>query len=316
VRTSILVTTRAGLGRVASLPGLLLTVWLIHLVMAATAVYPLWRSLRAVIGPLPESDVLGKGIPLGALADLAELEPGLIARFGCTVIALAVLGVLVGAAMTGGVIEVLRSRDDRPMGHRFGRGAGRFFGRFVGVGLLVAVVGGVMGALLLAPLAAQARASFRSTGAPHAATVLGAAFVAAAMTLLVLLVLDVSRIVVVRSDGGVFSSVRTGLGMVLRRPALWIGTWLVNAALVTLALGLYVLMRDAVPPSAPLLLLVILQQGLVVTRTGLRVGLLASESHLVDALAPVTPSPSAVDRESTTSHSEGLGMDGARGISR
>lgn len=294
----VLAVTREGLARAWSARALVLMVWLIHLALATAAAFPFWRALRSVLGSLPEADVLGTGVHLGALADLAELRPGLLSGFGLTLVAVAALGLLVGAAVSGGVIEALRSTDDCPLGHRFGRGAGRFFGRFVGVGLLVGLLAGVAGAVALFPFMALARSYFRSGWEPGRLAPIGGAVVGGFVLLLALLVLDAARIHVVRSDAGVFSGLRAGLGLVLRHPVVWLGTWLMNAALAALSFGLYVSFREVVPSgTGPLILAMVLaQQAFAITRTGFRVALLASESALVDTLhaVPTEPTPVAV----------------------
>ncbi len=284
----VLARTRQGLSRAWSARPLVLGVWFIHLALAASAVFPLWRALDSVLGPLPEADVLGTGLRLGALADLAELRPGLVSGVGLTVVAVAALGLLVGAAVSGGVLEVLRTTDDRSLGHRFGRGAGRFFGRFVGVSLLVGLLGAVVGAAAVSPFVTLTRSYFREGWGPGRFAPYGAALVAGLTVLLVVLVLDAARICIVRSDGGAWAGLRTGLGLVLRHPLVWTGTWLANAALVAMSVGLFLLFREVVPSGGgPLLLAMVLaQQAFALARTGLRVALLASESALVDELLP------------------------------
>ena len=128
---TIAAVTREGLARSGAAWRLVVLVWGVHLVLAAAAAYPFWRALRSVLGPLPGADVLRTGIHLEALADLVELRPGLLGAFGLSFVAVAGLGLLIGAAVTAGVLEALRGEDVRSLGHRFGRGAGRFFGRFV-----------------------------------------------------------------------------------------------------------------------------------------------------------------------------------------
>lgn len=284
--------TREGLARAWAERRVVGLVWLIHLVLAAAAAFPLWLSLRTVVGFLPEADVLRTGVVFGALADLAEMRPGLLGVLGATLVAVVVLGVIVGAAVTAGVLEVLSGSDERPLGHRFGRGAGRFFGRFVWLALLVGFLAAIVGGLAVLPFAPLARSYFRAGWGPGRLAPFGAVAVAGIVLLLALLVLDASRIHTVRSDAGVLSSLRAGLGLVLRHPLLWAGTWLANAVLVGVALVLFVLFRQAVPTDRGIVILamVLAQQTLVVVRTGLRVALLASERALVERLRP-SPRP-------------------------
>lgn len=287
--------TREGLARAWAARRVVALVWLIHLVLAAAATFPLWQSLRSVVGPLPEADVLRTGIVFGALTDLAEMRPGLLGAFGATLAAVAVLGVLVGAGVNGGVLEVLSgSGERRSLGQRFGQGAGRFFGRFLGMALLVGALAAIVGGLAVLPFAQLTRSYFRTGSGPGWLAPLGGAAVGGLVLLLALLVLDASRIHVVRSDAGGLSGLRAGLGLVLRHPLLWAGTWLANNLLVGVAVLLFVLFRQAVPTDrgALILAMVLAQQALVLVRTGLRVALLASESALVGRLRPL-PGPEA-----------------------
>jgi hypothetical protein len=286
---TVAAVTREGLVRAWAARRLVLVVWLIHLALAAAAVFPFWWTLGSVLGPLPEADVLRTGIVPGVLTDLAELRPGLLGAFGFTLVAVVVLGLLLGAAVTGGVLEVLRGGDERPLGHRFGRGAGRFFGRFVRLSVVVGICAAIVGGLAVLPFLLLARASLREGWEPGRLAPLGGVAAAGLVTLLALLVLDASRIHIVRSDRGVLSGFRAGIGLVWRHPRAWAGTWLVNATLVGLAVALFVLFRQAVPTDRDVLVLamVLAQQTLVVVRTGLRVALLASESALVERLRPM-----------------------------
>ena len=96
-----------------------------------------------------------------------------------------------------------------------------------------------------------------------------------------------------------------GLGLVLRHPLVWIGTWLANAALVASSFGLFLLFREVVPSgTGPLIVAMVLaQQAFSITRTGLRVALLASESALVDDLLarPALSIPVVVEAQSDSS---------------
>lgn len=301
---TVAAVTREGLVRAARAWRLVLLVWLVHLVLAVAAAFPLWRVLRGAVGVLPEADVLRTGIALGALADLAEMRPGLDEALAFTLVATAATGLLLGAAVNGGVLEVLLGRDDRPLGHRFGRGAGRFFGRFLALALVVGVLAGVVGGVGVLPFLHLTRASLREGWEPGRFAPLGMAAIAGLVVLLALLVLDAGRLHVVRSDGGVWSGLREGLRLVLGQPLVWAGTWMANALLVGLAVAVFLVFRRTVPTDQGVLILamVLAQQGLAVTRTALRVALLASESALVERRQP-TPRPVASAPPQTPSSS-------------
>lgn len=292
----IVTATREGLGALRRAPRLAVTLWLVNLTLALAAGVPGWLALRSAIGLLPGADALGDGFSLGVLLDLVEMRPGLLGGLFLSALGVASLGLVVGAAVTGGALEVLASRDDRPFGHRFGRGAGRFFSRFLRAGILASLAGGLTAALLAGPLLAVGGRLRRESGheALSGLVWLAGLAVAALVVVLALLALDAARIRIVREDTRrVLPLLRSGFAVVIGHPGKWLGTWGVNALLVALALGLYVAFRNAVPAgTGPLILLMILaQQTFVLVRSGLRVALLGSEIALVERLRPLPPAP-------------------------
>ena len=105
------------------------------------------------------------------------------------------------------------------------------------------------------------------------------------------------------------SGLRSGVASVSLRPVAWLGTWLVNTALVGLAVALYLLVRGAVPADSGLfiLLILVLQQSFSLTRCGLRVALVASELALVErqarSRARLTPASEPAQTEPVSSSS-------------
>lgn len=304
----IAAATREGLAAARRTPQLALTLWLVNLAVALTAGIPAFFLIKSAMGLLPGADALGQGFNLGVLLDLLELRPGLLGALFLSAMGVAFFGLLVGAGATGGALEVLASRDDRPFALRFGRGAGRFFGRFVRAGLLAGVVAALAAGLVAGPLAAFGGRMRRESGAEVASQVvsLGAVLLGGLVVLLALLALDAARVRIVREDARrVLPPVRSGFAVVLGHPVKWLGTWSVNAALVALALALYLAFRHAVPAgTGPLIVLMALvQQAFVLTRAWLRVALLGSEMALVERLrplpvpAPVAPPPAPMAPE-------------------
>jgi hypothetical protein len=284
----VLAATREGLLRAWAVRRLVLAVWLIHLVLAAAAAFPFWRILRSVTGPLPETDPLRASIAYGILADLAEIRPGLTGSVALVSLVVLGLGLLVGAAVSAGVLEVLRGGGPGSLGQRFGTGAGCFYGRFVRLTLAVGALFGVLGALALAPPLLLARAHLRDGTGPGWPGPAGAVAIMVVILVSASLVLDASRIHVVRGAGGAWRALRAGVRTVSRRPLSWLGVWLANAAILGGALGLYLLARQAISPESEALIVIIVvaQQAFVLARTGLRVAHLASEWSLVEGREP------------------------------
>ncbi len=284
--------TARGLAAARANKRLAATLWLVNVALALAAGVPGWLSLSSAIGPLPGADTLAEAFSFGVLADLTELQPGLVAGLGRAALGVFVLGLIVGMATSGGVLEVLMSGDERSFAHRFGRGAGRFFGRFLRLGAITAVATALLGGLSAGPLFALYGYLRRESGAERLslAVWLLAVLVAGLALLVALLVQDAARVRIVREDQSrVLAAWRSAVALVLRHPAKWLGAWAMNAALLLAAFALYLAISGALPPGRLLLALVVLQQLFVLTRCGLRVALLGAEVELVSALRPLPP---------------------------
>jgi len=279
--------TVAGLRRAAHVPRLAAVLWLLNLALAAAAAIPGWLALRSAIGVLPEADRLRAGFSFLVLADLAQQRPGLLGGLLLSAVGLAGLGLLAGNLVTGGVLEVLLSGDERPLGYRFGRGACGFFGRFLRVGLGGLALGAIAFVAALAPFVLLARWAAESSWEPaRFVNGLAGGLVAFVLVLLVLTALDVARILVVRDDARrTWPALRSGIGAVVRHPAKWLGVWAANGLLLAAAFGVLVALPSALR-AAPLLATVALEQAFVLARCGLRVALLGSEIALVERLLP------------------------------
>jgi hypothetical protein len=289
--------TREGLAAARRNPRLAVTLWLVNLALALAAGVPGWLALSSVISTLPEADGLRERFSIGILVDLVEMRPGLLGGLALAALGVAFLGILAGAAATGGALEVLASGDDRPFAHRFGRGAGRFFLRFLRAGLLAGVAAALLAAVTAGPLFALNAKMRRDSGLEVATTAVWFAglVVGGLAIVLALLALDAARVRIVREDARrVLPMLRSGFAVVLGHPVKWLGAWGVNALLLLLALGLFLAFRNAVPArTGPLVaLLFVVQQAFVLTRAWLRVALLGTERALVDRLRPL-PLPAA-----------------------
>jgi len=278
-------------------PRLVVTLWLFNLALALAAGLPGWLTLSSVMGSLPGADALGEALRFGVLADLSEIQPGLVSGFGRTALAAFGLGLIVALATTGGTLEVLTSGDERSFAHRFGRGAGRFFLRFLRLGLITLLTAPLATGLVAAPLLALSRHLRRESGSEWLAVSvwLLAVAVAGAALVFVLLVQDAARVLLVRDDERrVRRLLRPALATVLRHPLNWLSVWSWNAVLLLALFALYLALSSAVPPGRLLVVLVLLQQVFVLLRCALRVALLGAEIELVSALRPRPPAAPAV----------------------
>jgi hypothetical protein len=284
-------------------PRLVVTLWLFNLALALAAGLPGWLTLSSVMGPLPGADALGEAFRFGVLADLSEIQPGLVSGFGRAALAAFGLGLIVALATTGGTLEVLTSGDERSFAHRFGRGAGRFFPRFLRLGLITLVTAPLATGLAAAPLLALSRYLRRESGSEWLAVSawLLAVLAGGLVLLFVLLVQDAARVLLVRDDERrVRRLLRPALATVLHHPLKWLCVWGWNALLLLFVFVLYLALSDSVPPGKLLVVLVLSQQAFVVLRCGLRVALLGAEIELVSALRPRPPAAPAVPPSTAT----------------
>ena len=284
-------------------PRLVVTLWLFNLALALAAGLPGWLTLSSVMGSLPAADALGEAFRFGVLADLSEIQPGLVSGFGRAALAAFGLGLVVALATTGGTLEVLTSGDERSFAHRFGRGAGRFFLRFLRLGLITLVAAPLATGLAAAPLLVLSRQLRRESGSEWlAVSVWLLAFAAAgAVLVFVLLVQDAARVLLVRDDESrVRRLLRPALATVLRHPLKWLSVWSWNAVLLLALFALYLALSSAVPPGRLFVVLVLLQQAFVLLRCALRVALLGAEIELVSALRPRPPAAPAVTAPTPT----------------
>lgn len=290
-----------GMRRAARAPRVAVVLWLVNLSLAAVAAAPFHARLSAAIDQAPAADVLRDGLRLSVLTDLLAPDRIGLGALRSLVGVLVLLALLANALATGGVLEVLRTADERPFLHRFGRGAGRFFGRFLRAGLLAGLVLAVVAGLGNAALAVLARPLEDSSWEPMGLVlfVVRAGFTLA-IAVTVLLALDVARIRLVREDGRRVARVfRGALAFVLRNLASAAGLWVLNAAVFAAVAAAYFAWSSAHRADTWLgmALLVAGQQAVMLVRAGLRVALFGSLIELVEegagAAAIVVPAPAA-----------------------
>jgi hypothetical protein len=285
----------AGLGQCLALPGLAAVLWLVNLSLASLAALPAWTAWREGFAFSPEADSLLTAFHPGVFVELGQRGGGLIVPL----LGLGALALVLNALTTGGVIESLLAADDRPLLHRFGRGAGRFFWRFVRVGLVTGLVGALGVGIAVAVFALLTRPLQDSPWEPrapvlslvHMALGLGVAMVA-------LMALDFARVRIVREDSRrPVRELRKALWLVLRNPVkvalLWASLALIYVVLLVahFAVGWGSLART----TALILAMVVAQQALMLVRAGLRVALFAGCAEM-DAIlrpAPALAEPAA-----------------------
>lgn len=283
-----LALTRRGLRRAGREWRLALLLWLTHFVVALIALAPVAAALVAALGESPEGDLLLDHPSLALVVDLLRQAPEFGARLAPALVAALAVAWAGGALLAGGVLEVLVTDDQRPLLHRFGRGAGKFAGRFLRLGLVATLAALLAAALLAGPLFAL-RGSLETTGPEGLRLALGPAglLVALAAMTAVQLALDLARARIARDDRrDTMRALLGGAATLLRHPLRVFGVWGWNALARAAALLLVTLAAGALGGGSALALaaLLLVQQAGFLLRAGLRVALWESEVGLVESL--------------------------------
>lgn len=207
----------------------------IGLLLALVGALPFLSWWRGMLDTRPQGDVLLGGLQLMTLFEISQYDRS--RPTGLVLAALAgvlVVGMLVGALVAGGSLEVLLTarddaRDPRPFFHRFFRGAGRFFARNVRLMLLNGVVGLVVASATLAAVSAALSPLDDSMSAWRAALPLLVPVVLAALLwLFFFLAQEYARVILVVEDRrSALVSWARGLWFVLRRPVAPTVAWAV-----------------------------------------------------------------------------------------
>jgi hypothetical protein len=221
-------------------PGLVALLWAWNLALAGLAALPFWSWAYAASSASPRTDALLDGLNVGLVAQLIVAAPGAPGPLMTAAAAVAALALVSGAFLSGGILEVLlESGDDRPLLHRFFRGAGHFFGRFLRLlfacGITLVPVTAIVAALLSA-----ATSPLQNGGSEPAAFWAGATVqVAVALTIgFFLLALDYARVITVATDArGMSRTWMHALRFVARRLPAVATIGLAAASGVTLAIA-------------------------------------------------------------------------------
>lgn len=289
----ILASTRDGLRRAWVARRLALPLWLANLVLALAVTLPFVASLGGVVGRLPLADQAAGELRLGVLSDLQELRPGFLGPFLLAATCAAALALLASAALSGGTLEVLLGAQDGPLLARFGRGAGRYFGRFLRLGALAGLLAAVAAGLGAGAVLVAAGSPEESAWEPaRLATRLGAGALALLFASPVLLALDVARIAVVKDGSRAMRRVLwAALREVLRHPLRWLGQWGLFVALAGCVLAAFWAIQILLPSGGgpALLVLIVWQQGFVLSRAWLRVARFGAQAALLERLSPPAP---------------------------
>ncbi|HSL23527.1 MAG TPA: hypothetical protein VK886_18500 [Vicinamibacterales bacterium] len=252
IRASI----RSGWRAAFASPRLVAVVWAWSFVFAAIAAVAAWWWLGAAFNHAPESDRTLARFQFGLYVELQQYDRfSPVSLLRGAVLALLAVGAIANPLLAAGVLEVLVSRDDRPLLHRFFRGAGHFFGRF----LRLLLIGGLVTLLAAEVVSTITSGLVRAVGESSWER----AWLAAALARLLLIagvfglgvvVLDIARARVALAGTEVRSMLRTWVGaaaFVARNFRSVLGIYASFAALIVLVLGAYAGVSHVLPASTP-----------------------------------------------------------------
>jgi len=281
-----------------------LLIWAWYGALASVVVMPAVTWWRGAFNHAVEATTLLGGFNFAVLADLTKYDyVGALGLLTGAAAAAMVLSLVSSTFVMGGMIATISGAgDSRGVMHRFFGGAGRFFGRFLRlllIGGTSACIAGVLLAVTLAAVESPFADSLSETGS-YGLLVFNLAVLAIGCGLF-LLALDYARIQVVIDDArGVFRVYVRALGFVVRHAVTTYGmaiTIIGAAAALMLGYLAYETVSPVASTWASIALLVAIHQGVLVTRVGLRVSLVAAEcryaQHMAGGRHPDVPDQSA-----------------------
>jgi len=292
---------RTGLQSAARHPKLVCLLWAWYGLLALAPALPAWTWWNGVLGYSPEAASVLTRFDLGVFLDLTISEgvSGLRLLAGAAAVA-AMIAFVSSAFAFGGILEVLAGDGERrSFMHRFFRGGGHFFWRFFRLALIAGVclviATGAVSALMTGVTAPMRESEWEPAGYLAGIVSIAPLLVVAA---LFLLALDYARIRVSRDDSrSMLKAYASGLGFVMRRPVPACGIAIPFVGALAILAALYLAYETNAPAAgswAAIALMFLLQQGVVLGRVFLRVGLVGAERHFHVTAVP-KPVPAAVD---------------------
>lgn len=142
-------------------PRLVTALWLWNALLGLVVGWGMSRWLGLAFDLSPTADQALQRFQAGLLVELTQYDRFSPWTFATGALwALVVIAALVNALVAAGILEVLISGDERPLLHRFFRGAGHFFGRF----LRLLIITGVALLLVWVAVAALTRPIMNALG--------------------------------------------------------------------------------------------------------------------------------------------------------
>lgn len=280
---------RVGIARAVGHVRLVVLVWFVFLALAWVAAMPAWRWFNAVLSLAPEGDRLLGGLNIALLRELTHYDrsPTMAIALGSSYVFFA-LALILNPFVAGGTLAALRQPSSS---RQFVAEGARYYWPFARILLIVGMLGGGLTLVLAAGLEA-AGAAFDEDG--WARATMWTENLTLLMWLMVFgvcsLIIDIARIMVMRRDdvrGAV--AVRQALAFLWRHLGAVLMLGAAFLVMLAAAIVVYNLIAGSITPLSWGLIAftIIWQQLFALTRTTLRIGLLAALTELVDAREPL-----------------------------
>jgi hypothetical protein len=293
-------------------PRLTLLLYCFNLLLAFPVAHAFHATLQKEFGRSLAPERLLPGFDFTVFADFLNLHGGAVDAVLRTVVPLALLGMIVGPFLTGGVIAAVRAQEAPVSVRKFFRDGGYHYGRMFRLFLLF----GLVTVLLLAggiTLLGGIVSAVDDDAVSEVSSIVAALFGTGIICLLLAVVFaaaEFTRIAVVASDSRrMVRAAVTGIGFAFRNIGAIAGLFLlfVVAAAVLIAAYWWFEGMFTAESGPTIAFLFLLQQLFVVLRIVLRIALIAGENLVYEARKPEpvlfygwddspVPAPSAIGR--------------------
>jgi hypothetical protein len=293
----------SALARALRIPGLLLVLYAVLLTFTVPLALGFRNIVHAAMGTSQAYDVLLTQFDFTIFADFLKQNGQPIGALLIASLMFALVFVLIGTFLAGGIITILRQSERRFSLTLFFVGCARYFSRFLRLLLIFAVVFG--GLVLLAAIIFGATMVLLSgqgeTEVPVVAMVAGGKMLFALVLLFFLMVVDYAKVIAVETESSRMLRVAwQALRFVVKNLPRAFAVHLVLIVVALALVGVYWLLDGVIGMVSPLTIVVMaaIQQLFVIARLWLRTAFFSAEIGVYQSVklreAPFidTPPPS------------------------
>jgi hypothetical protein len=293
----------SALARALRIPGLLLVVYAVLLIFTVPLTLGFRNVVHTAMGTSQAYDVLLTQFDFTIFADFVKQNGQQIGALLIASMMFALIFVLIGTFLAGGMLTILRQSERRFSLTLFFVGCARYFGRFLRLLLIAAVVFGglaLLAAIVFGVIMAVLSGQWE-TEVPVVAMVAGSGAVFALVFLFFLMVVDYAKVIAVETESSHMLQVAwQAVRFVAKNLPRAFAVHLVLIVVALLLVGVYWLLDGVIGMISPLtiMVMVVIQQIFVLARTWLRAAFFSAEISVYQSVklreAPFidTPPPS------------------------